>query len=136
MVALDKISFDLTDDERDVLRHGLMEWGGPARCTEELAIGMGFVSVLDLLTDGERIRAAIAVHAPLPVVDWARALLATEIVFASNLVGSGWDWSITSGRSDEETLTILRGLQKKLTATLRPVIGAGLGTRSVEYKAT
>jgi hypothetical protein len=132
MSGLDEISFDLTDDERDVLRAGLREWGGPARCTNELAIAMGFASIRDLFTDGKRISAAIAARAPMSAVDWARALLATEIVFASALVGARWDWSATTGWSDEETLTILDGLRRKMIRTLRPVIGAGLGTRPVK----
>ncbi|MFD2091298.1 hypothetical protein [Blastococcus deserti] len=51
---------------------------------------------------------------PLTRRDWARALLATEIVFASNLVGSGLDWSSTTGLSDEETIALLRTLQRKI----------------------
>jgi hypothetical protein len=31
---------------------------------------------------------------PLSRRDWRRALIATEIVFASDVFGAGWDWSI------------------------------------------
>jgi hypothetical protein len=46
--------------------------------------------------------------------DWRRVLLSVEIVFASDVVGSGLDWRITSGISDEESVGLLRGLQRKL----------------------
>jgi hypothetical protein len=45
---------------------------------------------------------------------WRQVLLAVEVVFASDVVGSGLDWRITSGISDEESIAILRGLQRKL----------------------
>ncbi len=41
-------------------------------------------------------------------------LLAVEIVFASDVVGSGLDWATTSGIPDEESIAILRRLQRKL----------------------
>jgi hypothetical protein len=48
---------------------------------------------------------------PLSRADWRRALLATEIVFASDVVGSGLDWSITTGLADEDTIGLLRAMQ-------------------------
>lgn len=46
--------------------------------------------------------------------DWRRVLLAAESVFASDVVGSGLDWPITTGIPDAEAIAILRGLQRKL----------------------
>ncbi len=40
--------------------------------------------------------------------------MSTEVVFASDVVGSGLDWPITTGITDEETIRLLRGLQRKL----------------------
>lgn len=37
----DCIHVDLTDGEREVLRAGIVEWGGPVRVTQELAVAMG-----------------------------------------------------------------------------------------------
>ena len=62
-------------------------------------------------------------------VDWARTILATEIVFASNLLGSGCDWSITTGFSDAETLKSLREIQTKVPRSVYAVLGRELGTR-------
>ena len=121
------IQFRLSDEERSVLRAGLIEWGGPANCTDELAVAMGFQSVIDLFAEGARIGDAIVEGRPLSRTDWTRALLATEIVFASNVMGSGWDWPITTGFDDESTIKILRSLQRKIVTG--GVIGVALGTR-------
>ncbi|WP_409464828.1 hypothetical protein [Amycolatopsis sp. GA6-003] len=112
------VSVELADDEREVLRRGLAEWGGPASCTEALAVAMGFRSVADLLEDGRRLRTALAASEPLSPQDWRRVVAATEIVFASDVFGSGLDWSITTGFSDEQTINILRRLQRTIGRTL------------------
>jgi hypothetical protein len=110
----DALSVELTDDEVRVLCHGLLEWGGPARCTDRMAVAMGFEDVEDLWGQGERIRQALADRQPLSQRDWVRALLATEIVFASAVLGSGTDWEATSGLSDADTIRILRSAQRKI----------------------
>jgi hypothetical protein len=46
--------------------------------------------------------------------DWRRTLLATEIVFISDVVGAGTDWEVTTGLSDEETIKVLRAIQRKV----------------------
>lgn len=112
----ERVEYDLTAVERSVLRQGLLQWGGPAYCTEELSIAMGFTSVADLFDEAERIGAAIESCQPLRHIDWTRALLATEIDFMSDIVGAGHDWSIATGFSDEETLNTIRELQYHLVA--------------------
>lgn len=89
---------DLTDEERELLRRGLLEWGGPARCTEAMAVAIGFSSVTDLLDEGRRIADDLLAGRALMKNDWRRALLATEIVFVSDVLGSGVDWSTTTGK--------------------------------------
>jgi hypothetical protein len=54
----------------------------------------------------------------------ARALLATEIAFASNTTGSRLDWIHTTGMSDEDTKVILRSVQRWLGG-----LGGAFGTR-------
>ncbi|SCL60301.1 hypothetical protein GA0070606_3249 [Micromonospora citrea] len=56
---------------------------------------------------------------PLTGSQWRKLLLSTEIVFASDVVGSGCDWSITTGLSDEETIKLLRVVQRKVARALR-----------------
>ena len=53
--------------------------------------------------------------------DWQRLLLATEVVFASDLIGSGHDWPITTGFADERTIHLLRSIQRKTTGRLRSI---------------
>lgn len=127
MSVYDPVAVELTDDERHLLSWGLIEWGGPARCTEELALAMGFTSVADIFDEGYRIADDIRVGKPLPRVDWARALLATEIVFASEVVGSGRDWESTAGMDDVKSIGLLRSVQRKLP--WHGVFGTVFGTR-------
>jgi hypothetical protein len=113
-----RVDFQLTDDERLMLRHGLIEWGGPARCTDELAVAMGFADAADLLAQGERIRAELDAGRPLSRWDWTRALLATEIVFASDVLGAACDWQTVTGLDDARSMAVLRSLQHKLMGNL------------------
>lgn len=113
----------LADEEVKLLHRALAEWGGPARCSAQLAVGMGFTDERDLLDQCDRLRSALADDLPLTQLDWARVLLAAEIVFVSDLMGSGVDWSTTTGLSDESTIRTLRSIQRKLVRTVRPYYG-------------
>ena len=115
------IDVELTDDERWLLNRGLVEWGGPAACTDAMATAMGFGSVRDLFDESERLLEALRTRRPLSRWDWTRTLLATEIVFASDVVGSGVEWTITTGLDDVRTLQALRELQRKLVKARTPV---------------
>lgn len=106
-----------------MLVRALLEWGGPGHASDELARGMGFSGAEDLLEQGRSFRQALRNDVPIEGVDWARILLATEIVFASDLMGSGTEWSTTTGLTDEETIKALRGIQRKLGGVLRPYYG-------------
>lgn len=108
------LDLDLTDNERELLRRGLQEWGGPAHCTDAMAVTMGFSSVAEVLSRGEDIAVQIQQRQNLTAADWQRALMATDIAFASDVVGSGVEWSITTGFADEETVSLLRSVQRKL----------------------
>jgi hypothetical protein len=109
---------DLTDAERFVLTQGLAEWGGPAHCTDAMARAMGFRDVANLFEDGGRIARDLHARRPLSRRDWTRALLATEIVFASDVLGSGTEWPDTTGLDDQETLQTLRSIQYKLAGVV------------------
>lgn len=121
------IQLRLTDGERRLLRFGLSEWSGPTKGTEELAVAMGFESLADLYEQTTRIAAGIKACQPQTRTDWTRALLATEIVFSSNVVGSGLDWNITTGIADDTALDLLRGIQRKVPTG--GVIGSVFGSR-------
>ena len=120
------IQVDLTPAEQDMLAQGLSQWGGPASPTDELARAMGFQGTQDLWRGkGRELRDALRLGKPLTRQDWRRTLLATEIVFASDVVGVGTDWPFTTGLSDEETITALRTIQKKIGHAIhraRPIV--------------
>ncbi|GHH86307.1 hypothetical protein GCM10018793_57670 [Streptomyces sulfonofaciens] len=124
MVGSEAVGSDLlADDQIKLLRRALAEWGGPAHCSDQLAVGMGFADKRDMLDQCRRLRLALTDDLPLAQVDWARALLAAEIVFVSDLMGSGGEWSTTTGLSDESTIRTLRSIQRKLGRTIRPYYG-------------
>jgi hypothetical protein len=115
----EKIAVALSEDERALLVRGLEEWGGSATPTDALARAMGSEDVAGLQADTWSLAARLKAGEQLTAADWARALIATEIAFASNYYGSGWDWSIVSGLDDEETIRRLRGVQRKLMGIAR-----------------
>jgi hypothetical protein len=112
------IEIDLTDIERRVLSCGLAEWGGPAHCTDAMAPAMGFSNVPGLLAEGRQIITDLDSGRSLTCQDWTRALLATEIVFISDMLGSGAEWPTTTGLDDASTLKALRSIQRKLAAVI------------------
>ncbi|MEW1693873.1 hypothetical protein ACIQOF_39180 [Streptomyces sp. NPDC091265] len=113
----------LTEDETRLLRRALLEWGGPARCSDQLAVGIGFTDAQDLVDRTDLLRDALGDDTPLSPADWARVLLATEIVFVSDLAGTGVEWPTTTGLADEPTIRMLRSVQRKLGRTVRPYYG-------------
>lgn len=108
------VSVDLNEDERTMLVYGLRDWGGPAHGTDSLAVAMGFSDLEDLQEDGERIARAIAAGHPLPVRDWTRALVGAEFTFASEVLGTGGEWTTIQGGSDERWINVLRRLQHRI----------------------
>ncbi len=107
------IEIELDDNERSLLLAGINEWGGPAASTDELALAMGFADREDLHGQHGRLRDAIKSRSALKAFDWARVLVMTEFVFASDVFGSGLDWSFTTGIPDTEAIETLRSVQCK-----------------------
>ncbi|MGN8048831.1 hypothetical protein ACTJKO_11420, partial [Curtobacterium sp. 22159] len=106
--------FGITDDEVNVLRAGVREWGGPASLTEPVARAIGFTSVQDFFIQSQRIEACLRGGGSMSFAEWRRTLLATELVFVSDVIGSGTDWETTTGIRDAEALRLLRSLQRKI----------------------
>ena len=113
----------LTPDEIALLSHALSEWGGPARPNDALARAMGFGDAAGLPAACDALDDELRRDAPLASEDWARILVSTEIVFASDLYGSGVDWPTTTGRSDADTIALLRSIQVKLDDVLEGQYG-------------
>ncbi|WP_200903781.1 hypothetical protein [Microbacterium sp. GCS4] len=86
-----------------------------------MAVALGFEGTESLLRDGAHLAKRISDGEPLSREDWTRALMATEVVFISDVIGSGVDWISTTEYTDAETIQALRTIQHKLVAVvLRP----------------
>lgn len=116
---LDAPSTLLEPHETELLTRALAEWGGPAHANDDLARAMGFADAEDFLRRRGSLQSGLQDDSPIESADWARILLATEIVFASDLMGSGTEWRTTTGMTDEETIKLLRSVQRKLNKVLR-----------------
>jgi hypothetical protein len=80
----------LNVDERAVLRAGLLDWGGPARPTDALAVAMGFTDAAALPREAWALWEQIDRSSSLTADDWRRVLLAVEFVFVSDVVARAW----------------------------------------------
>jgi len=114
------VAVDLTPEERHLLIAGIGDWGGPTRCTDAVAQLIGFADVEGLYRDGRGLRERLKFEEPLTARDWGRALLATELCFASSF-GSTNDWEATTGIRDAEAIALIRSLQRKLGGMVRQV---------------
>jgi hypothetical protein len=112
-----EVAVELTDDERLMLITGLNDWGGPAHATDSLAVAMGFTGVQDLTQQTSRILARLQADQPLTIRDWSRALFATELIFASDMLGTGSEWTVIHGGDDGEWIHVLRRLQSNIPAS-------------------
>lgn len=119
----------LDEDEIYVIRRSLLEWGGPAWCTEEYALAMGFETFERLCSNCVELSRKLESDEPLESVEWARSLLAAEVVFVSTVMGSGLDWRTTTGLSDEWTLKSIRKVQRKLSKIIVPITFSEIGTK-------
>jgi hypothetical protein len=130
------VAVDLTAREREFIQQTLEQWGLSA------ADAPFPFQVLGLSTWEEfgeltlRLERAVSRGEPLTDLDWARVLFLTEITWASDLVGAGLDFATVTGISDNEALTLLRGLQRrrKIGGYYRAklLFPEGGGTRSPE----
>ena len=78
---------------------------------------MGFAGLQDFFRESERILARVKAGLPLTIRDWSRALFATELIFASDLLGTGSEWTVIQGGDDGDWMWVLRRLQAKLPAS-------------------
>jgi hypothetical protein len=125
MTAGGLVDVDLADDERWLLLAGLMEYGGPAAGAAVLAPLVGEKSVDAFFQLTDRLSLAIKNGQPLSGLDWTRALVLTEICWASDVLGAGIEFA--TNMSDERALPALRALQHKLVTGER--IQALIGLR-------
>jgi hypothetical protein len=113
---------ELSEDEQRLLLDGLNQWGGPAKLTDTSPSRWASRESLTFYAQTNRIATAIESAEPLSALDARRALAATEIVFASDIFGAGVEWPTVTGVTDEETIRLLRRLQRKLVRHYGPLL--------------
>jgi hypothetical protein len=107
------VAVDLNEREREFIQQALEQWALSA------ADAPFPFQVLGLSTWDEfgeltlRLERAVTDGEPLTNLDWARVLFLTEITWASDLVGAGLDFATVTGFSDNEAVSLLRGLQRR-----------------------
>ena len=106
--------FGLIDDELELLRAGLYEWDGSASLTDTVARALRFESEADFTVQRRRMERSLGQGEPMSFADWRSVLLATEVVLASDVVGSGVDWETATGIRDADALRLLRSVQRKI----------------------
>jgi hypothetical protein len=115
MTAPELVTIALTDDERQLVVLSLNEYFGAARKGWPLLIPL-----LGLSTPDEfrvlvhHLMDALEHKEPLPDLDWARALLLTEICWASDLLGAGIEFA--TNIRDEKATPLLRSIQRKISS--------------------
>ncbi|MGO9506950.1 MAG: hypothetical protein ACLPXZ_06240 [Mycobacterium sp.] len=121
MTEPELVAIDLDDDERELLVQALNEYFKSAKS------GVPFLVLLFRVFGTEEFQAlvwrlseAVDNKEPLSPFDWSRALLLTEIAWASDLVGAGIEFAKI--RSDEEVMPLLRSIQYQV------VFGGGHST--------
>jgi hypothetical protein len=108
------VTIDLTDDERLLMVLALNEYFGAAQRGWPLLIPLlGLSSTDEFRALLHQLMEAIEDKKPLSDLDWARALLLTEIGWASQVLGAGIDFA-TNVR-DEKAAPLLRSIQYKVS---------------------
>ena len=75
---------------------------------------MGFTGAKEMSREAWALWGRIERNDHLSPDEWRKVLLAVEVVFASDVVGSGVEWPTTTGISDVDSIATLRKLQRKL----------------------
>lgn len=86
-----------------------------------MAVGLGFDDLDDLRATTWRIAQTLAAGEPLSRFDWTRALLVTEVMLASDIVGAGVDWAFLTELGDAGSLPVLRSIQRLLIGVCVPL---------------
>lgn len=112
------MSIDLASLERSLLTQGVLQWLGPARTTTAFARALGFRDVPHLVEEATNLHDSLRAERALTRVEWTQALLLTELAWSSDEVGAATDWDAVTDFTDEDTLPVLRRVQRALRHTV------------------
>jgi hypothetical protein len=111
------VEIALRNDEYRLLSHGLFQWNGPASVSDPVALFVSYPSAEAMEKDLPRLSKLLDEGAMEPR-DWWRVLLTTEIAFVSDMYGVGVDWSTVTPFRDDESVEILRSIQRKVAKAI------------------
>lgn len=119
-LAGDKFLVELTAAQRSLLVTGAWLWfDGPNHGDSPPRAAMFGLEDGQLVSaELRRICASLGACEALTKDDWARALAATELGFASRIYGSSTEWEIVTGTDEVETFRLLREVQYALADVL------------------
>lgn len=106
------LDVDLTGEERGLLLTCLRDWSQPVPGWQLVAPMVGNKSIDEFLEQTSRLTSALEKGDSLSELDWLRALVLTEIGWASQPLGPRRTGAARMG--DEQALTALRSLQRKI----------------------
>lgn len=108
------ISLGFDRDEREFFARTLEQCGGPAQVTDALAAFIGFTDAGDMVKRCYGIADRVRRDGRIDAADLERGQLACEILFSSDIYGSGLDWVATTGLEDADAIGLLRRIQVKM----------------------
>ena len=117
MASSNTVYVELTEDERRLLVLALNEYLGPALGAPLLTPLVGLAAETEFIPLVTRLMTAIEQREALSDLDWARALVLTEISWGSSLLGAGIEFA--SSMRDEKAAPLMRSLQYKLVTAER-----------------
>ncbi len=118
------VPVELTDPQRVLLRARLDVWHGAATPSMDQVRAFGYHSQESLREACAQFAEAIQPQTSLSRRAWTQVLFLAELGFVSDVQGAGFEWRIITGMYDEaQSLSVLRGLQRKLIGVrLNPMI--------------
>jgi hypothetical protein len=116
------LTVDLSEDERKFIWEAMYQWQFSASRKPFPYQVLGLSSWEEFAELTYRLAHAVTDQEPLTGLDWMRVLYLTECSWASDVVGSGLDFSIVTEFSDIDGLSLLRRLQRKIGGIARPEV--------------
>jgi hypothetical protein len=114
----DLAAIELTGDEQHLLVWGLQVWHGASHPSLAMRHALGFEDYADIFPwTSEKVR-KIGPLVEFTRADWTQLMLLVELGFASDNMGAGLKWIAISGIPDDQTIRLLRSVQRKLRSAL------------------
>jgi hypothetical protein len=87
---------------------------GPAHVTDALAVFVGFADANDMVRRCYDMAGRVRSDGRIEDLDLQLGQLACEILYSSDIYGSGLDWVAVTGLDDADAIGLLRRIQVKM----------------------